>query len=143
MEALMTPAPVVAPAPAEIGYSEEDADEMPCTWGECQARGLGTDEPCPFYSCRHHLGAEVNDDGEVRVLIDPEQLDKAEETCSIAAARRRWQPLEIAAKIGLSLGGFELVQRHAWAKAYAEMVRVRDQHRGVEMDVAGLPDCRR
>jgi len=126
----------------EIDYTAEDVDEMPCTWGECQTRGLGTTEPCPFYRCRHHLGLNISPDGEMRILIQPDQLEEAEETCSLVAARHARISDDVAVKIGLSLGGFELVQRHACAKANAAMARVRDVTRGAELDVNGIPDCR-
>lgn len=132
---------VAAPAPV-VDDDGELPDEMPTTYGACQALGLGTDRPCPYYRCRRHLGIDVAPDGELRILIPPDELAAAPDTCAYAAARREHTPDEIAKVIGLSLGGFELVQRHAWAKIRTQCDRVVDTVRGVEMDVDGLLDCR-
>lgn len=133
---------VAAPAPALVGDDDDLPDEMPSTYGACQALGLGTDRPCPYYRCRRHLGLDVAPDGELRILIPPDELAAAPDTCAYAAARREHTPDEIAKVIGLSLGGFELVQRHAWSKIRTQCDRVVDTVRGVEMDVDGMLDCR-
>lgn len=38
----------------------------PRTWGEC----AGSEEPCPWYGCRYHLGVEVTPTGGLRVTDD-------------------------------------------------------------------------
>lgn len=70
--------PVLPPAPP-------DDPRRPRTRGDC----VGGPRPCIRYSCRHHLGLEVNrDTGHLRLAIDPEQLELAPETCSLDVADR-------------------------------------------------------
>lgn len=60
-----------------------DDPRRPRTRGDC----VGGPRPCGFYSCRHHLGLDVNrDTGHLKVVLDPEQLELAPETCSLDVA---------------------------------------------------------
>jgi DNA helicase HerA-like ATPase len=108
------------------------------------ALGIGTESPCPYYSCAAHLGAYVLDDGAIRVLIDPDELPSARHTCvhSAVADGEEWTPVAIAEQMRISLGLVELIQRHGVAKTGGLLARVRDERRAVYMDVAGIPDCR-
>lgn len=72
-----------------------DADdvvaERPATRGEC----MGTDRPCPFVSCRHHLYLDVlEDSGNIKLNfpdLEPEQLG---DSCSLDVADRGPSTLE-------------------------------------------------
>ena len=56
----------------------------PHTWGECCAQGLGTRVPCPYVSCREHLGAAVTDTG--GLWVAREDVIDAPATCALAVA---------------------------------------------------------
>ena len=56
----------------------------PHTWGECCAQGLGTRVPCPFVSCREHLGAAVTETG--GLWVAREDVIDAPATCALAVA---------------------------------------------------------
>lgn len=135
-----------APTDDEVDEeAEEELEMLPCCYGECMALGLGREHPCPFYSCRNHLGLETREDRDgntlvTKVLIDPDEIDKAPHTCSLEAADRVWTPADLAAQLGMSVGLEELVQRHAVAKYRAGMVTVRDTVRGVAVEIDALPD---
>lgn len=76
--------------------SDLDAEPMPKTWGECQARGLGSITPCPYVRCRHHLAVEVvrRQTGGARgrpglkVIFPEAEIDQLPGTCSLVIADR-------------------------------------------------------
>lgn len=119
-----------------------DGDNRPRHYSECLARGLGTSHPCPYYSCAAHLGLYVLDDGAVRVLIPPDEIDSEKHTCMYEAGGHEWHPVDIAKQLRVSLGLVELIQRHGVAKTGGMLARVKDSNRGCELDVDGLSDCR-
>jgi hypothetical protein len=68
---------------------EHPERRLPATDLECRAAGLGDDIPCPFVSCRHHIGVAITTGGSLQVIY-PHWEDGAEEdvpTCSLAYAR--------------------------------------------------------
>jgi hypothetical protein len=67
----------------------------PRTWGGCVERGLGTEHPCPFVSCKHHLYLDVNDrTGNIKLNFPDFEVHEIEETCALAAADRGGMTLE-------------------------------------------------
>lgn len=65
--------------------STEDLDalaERPRTWGECCERT----DPCPWVSCRYHLGVDVTERGRL-VLVHPAP-DEMAEPCALRIAHR-------------------------------------------------------
>lgn len=67
----------------------------PRTWGECQERGLGTETPCPFVSCKYHLYLDVNErTGSIKLNFPDREIEDLPETCSLAVAERGAQILE-------------------------------------------------
>jgi hypothetical protein len=132
---------VQAPAPpAEVPVDADPYAKRPTSYRQCLALGLGTEIPCPWYSCRCHLGLDVSGSGAVTTVIAPDDIDEAKDTCLYAAARRSWAPQEIADALGFSLSLEELVQRHALLKVLGPLNRTRAN--GCEMDVDGVPDLR-
>lgn len=91
--------PVLPPAPPD----DPRKQQRPRTRGDC----VGGPRPCIFYSCRHHLGLEVNPDtGHLKVAFDPELLDQAHETCSLDVADRAARGHEVTLdEVGQLLGG--------------------------------------
>jgi hypothetical protein len=81
-------------------------------------------------------------DGEIRVLIPPDEIENEKHTCVHEAASRAWAPVEIAAQLRVSLGLVELIQRHGVAKTGSLLTHVKDEARACEVDVDGLVDCR-
>jgi hypothetical protein len=114
----------------------------PKRYAQCLALKLGISRPCWWYRCRFHLGLNVRPDGSLVLLIPPDEIADAPETCALAAARRERSPEETADILHVSIGLIEYVQRHSWANARAALDRVRDVGRGVAMDISGLPDAR-
>ena len=56
----------------------------PRTWGECQARGLGTAEsPCAYVSCRYHLAIDVTPSGGITLNRPAEEPQAAPQTCTL------------------------------------------------------------
>ena len=137
----LPPRPAIVPPPRRPAKPRKPG--RPTHYSECIERGLGITQPCPFYSCRAHLGLYTLDDGTVRVLIPPDQIDTEKHTCIYAAADHEWAPVAIAAQLRVSLGLVELIQRHGVAKTGGLLARVRDERRACSLDVDGLSDCRR
>ena len=82
---------------------------------ECLAEGIGTRLPCPWYSCRYHLGLD-DGSGVLKLRIDPDDLEN-HETCAMAVANRYeergLQVGEVAELMNLSEGSIEAVERVA------------------------------
>jgi hypothetical protein len=112
--------------------------------------GLGVSRPCSWYRCRHHLGIDVDASGEIRILIPPDEME-GRETCVLAAVGeilgdecgRCSSPQKTADALGLSLGTVEWVQRQGLAAVRAALGSIRDDARGVTVDIDGMRDCRR
>lgn len=66
----------------------------PTTWGECRAKGLGVERPCPWVSCAQHLYLEVSDAGSIVYRHPDREVDELTETCSLAVAERGGATLE-------------------------------------------------
>jgi len=142
----------VQPASSEGERAPHVLAYPPRRYSECRARGLGTSVPCPWARCRHSLLVELAPSTpgrlKVRQLIDlSDDSDELFErpTCLLAlvASGEQIEPVRIAELMKVSLGLAELIQRLALAKVGPALVRVRDEQRHVEMDIAGLPDGRR
>lgn len=77
-------------------YPEQTNHLRPRTRAECEG-GL---RPCPFVSCRHHLGVDVNErNGSVRVIFPDVDIDEIPETCSLDVADQGGVTLERAAEL--------------------------------------------
>ena len=83
---------------ARLDAEHGPLEPRPRTWGECQARGLGTVRPCAYVSCGYNLALDVNErTGGIKInhpdALDPEDgaLDVRclPETCALAAIERR------------------------------------------------------
>lgn len=106
------PLPVLDPA-------EELSEPRPRTRADC-ADGP---RPCPFYSCRYHLGLEVHPGtGRLILRIDPEQLEQAPETCALDVADRGGATLE---EIGQALGFTRERARQIEERAFVKLRRTK------------------
>lgn len=75
--------------------------KRPKTRAEC----IDGPRPCPWYSCRYHLGLNISSCGtRVMVSTEPEDLDDSTETCALDVASRGPLTLE-------QIGAFEGVGR--------------------------------
>lgn len=73
--------------------------KRPKTRAEC----IDGPRPCPWYSCRYHLGLNISSCGtRVMVSTEPEDLDESTETCSLDVANRGPLTLE---EVGQMDGG--------------------------------------
>jgi hypothetical protein len=95
----------------------------PKTWGGCVERGLGTEHPCPFVSCKHHLAVDVNPQlGSIKTTHPGEDLD-AHETCSLALSERGGMTLEAVSEVmNLTRERIRQIEGLAIAKLKAAMV---------------------
>ena len=107
---------------------DPDLPPRPRTRGDC-VRGP---RPCVFYSCRHHLGLEVNQDtGHLKVAIDPDDLDMVPETCSLDVADRAAAGEVVTCDaIGQLLGG---VTRERVRQVEAQALRKLQRKPGREL----------
>jgi hypothetical protein len=65
------------------------AHEKPKTFGECRWRGLGTEKPCPYISCAHHLYLDVDEEnGSITVNWPDREPTEIPETCELAVAEK-------------------------------------------------------
>lgn len=71
------------------------------------ARVLNHCRPCSWTGCSYNLSVDVNrDTGHLKVVIDPDDLDTAPETCSLDVADRAAAGEEVTCDaVGQMLGG--------------------------------------
>jgi hypothetical protein len=70
-------------------------DPKPATYGECEARGLGTVARCPYVSCKYHLALEVSPQaGSIRTIFPDRDPDAVPATCALGVAARGEHTLE-------------------------------------------------
>lgn len=94
----------------------------PRTWGGCVERGLGTEHPCPFVSCKHHLAVDVNHLGNIKTTWPGEDLD-AHETCSLAVAERGGTTLDgVAGVMNMTRERARQIEGLALAKLRAALI---------------------
>ncbi len=95
----------------------------PRTWGGCVERGLGTEHPCPFVSCKHHLAVDVNPlSGNIKTTHPGQDID-AHETCSLAVAERGGVTLDgVAQALNCTRERARQLEGIALAKLRAAMV---------------------
>lgn len=87
---------------AELAADEYTPAPRPRTWGECQARGIGTAEsPCAYVSCKFHLALDVSaQTGAIKVnAIDAIDSDGALDVRALPATCA----LHVAAMAGRTL----------------------------------------
>lgn len=111
--------------------------ERPRTFGECQARGLGTaTQPCPYLSCAYHTACDVDERVGSIHFNAPWQADPADgvpdlapalermaATCTLRVAEEGEQTLdEIAQTLGVTLERIRQIEVRALA-ALAEHTR--------------------
>jgi len=109
---------------AEIPAGEHRIGQgRPRTWGGCVERGLGTEHPCPFVSCKHHLAVDVNPhSGNIKTTHPGEDID-AHETCSLAVAERGGMTLDgVAQALNCTRERARQLEGIALAKLRAAMV---------------------
>lgn len=110
------------------------APPRPRTWGECQARGLGTpDAPCPYVSCARHLYLDVHDRrGSIKLNFPDREPVAIVETCLLRVADRGGVTLE---EVGVILN---LTRERVRQLETRALERVRDAH---PVQLAALADA--
>ena len=87
----------------------------PADYRICRVLGLGTTTPCPFFSCRLHLGTDA-----ARARASGGWLhlrEDTEETCTLAVANRGpVTEVEIVRLMGLSVGSIYAAEQSGLAK---------------------------
>jgi len=103
-------------------YPEANAiqAQRPRTRGEC----VNGPRPCPWVSCRHHLGLDIDPHGSIKVRPDHE-LSELEHSCSLDVADAGDHVLE---EVGELLGGVtreraRQIERAARRKLHDELTR--------------------
>lgn len=77
--------------------AHDDDQEQPQTRGEC----VDGCRPCPWWTCRYHLGADVDRRGRLHVHFDPDDAE-GRETCALDVADRGGHTLaELGALLGI------------------------------------------
>lgn len=74
----------------EQAFVELDVLERPRTRGDCK----GSERPCPFASCRHHLALDVSEDGSIKQNFPHIDVDEMVDTCALDVADRGGLTLE-------------------------------------------------
>ena len=82
--------------------ADEYAEELealgegrPQTYGDCEARGLGTALACPYLACKHHLYLDVHErTGSIKLNFPDLEPWDLPETCALAVANRGGTTLE-------------------------------------------------
>lgn len=70
--------------------------ERPVTRGDCLTGGVNGERPCPWLSCKEHLGLEVTDIGTIRLHKD---WDDGRPTCALDEAAREGISLDEIGKV--------------------------------------------
>ena len=82
----------------------------------CRADCVDGPRPCPWVSCRHHLGLDISGVGSLKQRTDVE-LDALTETCALDVAERGGERLEaIGEMLGLTRERVRQVQEDALRK---------------------------
>lgn len=93
--------------------TEADAgdQEQPRTRGEC----VDGCRPCPWWTCRYHLGTDIDRRGRLHIHFDPADAD-GRETCALDVAERGSHTLaEVAAVIHTGRSRVHQVEQRAWS----------------------------
>lgn len=61
-------------------FADSEVIGLPATRGDCLPGGSNEERPCPFVSCRHHLGLDES------MLHEHPDWDDGRETCSLDIA---------------------------------------------------------
>lgn len=116
----------------------------PATYGECLARGLGAETPCPYVSCRGHLALDVSANGNI-ALAWPDgdggvDLDAMPHTCSLRAADLGGMTLDAAGEaVGVTRERSRQIEALALA-TLGETLRAAGV-RGVDDVIPGVAWC--
>ncbi len=98
----------------------------PRTWGECQARGLGTAEsPCAYVACRYHLAIDVTPSGGITLNRPSEEPQAAPHTCTLRVVEAHPGGLDhytIADILNITQQGVSRMEVHALGR-FAEACR--------------------
>lgn len=93
--------------------------------------------PCPWYSCRHHLGIDVSPStGRITMHIDPDELDESCHTCALDIADQGGMILEdLGAILGISRERTRQIEERGLARVAARLPVDRQPRRSVQRQV--------
>ena len=88
-----------ASATDEVDDESCDADVGPASGAHaarpsCRAECRTLPRPCPFVSCRYHLGVDVTDTGSLKINFPDRSTSDLPSTCALDVAERGGQSLE-------------------------------------------------
>jgi hypothetical protein len=109
-------------------YADEERPKRPKTRGDCLDGGSNASRPCPFFSCRHHLGTEINPvNGAIKANFGTVEIDEMPATCSLDLADAGGVELaELPALTGLSYSRAYQAVHEATIRARALSVEIVD-----------------
>lgn len=123
--------PVVRETPAEVARRVSlDVLTHDCERPTTRADCVDAPRPCPWYSCRHHVGLEVAQDGGIQ-YVPPEQLEELPYSCALDAAERDGMTLEEVGDVfGVSRERIRQVESMALVRALkpARQIGARPLH---------------
>jgi DNA-binding XRE family transcriptional regulator len=119
-----------------VALTLAERTEMDETLRELEAEGVNIHRPrtvkdcppgpCPFFSCRHHLGLEVSDVGTVKLLADIDSIETWPETCSLRVADDGPRhAADVSALLNISLATIQHVEHDGLLRARRGMRRPR------------------
>lgn len=91
----------------------------PKTWGECREQT----GPCPWVSCRYHLGIDVTEHGRL-LLCDPEPTEMAEPCALRVATRGELTLSQVGVRLGVTRQRVEQLE-HKAVRALKRVGRLR------------------
>jgi len=111
----------------ELQFPEQPGQhyQRPRTYADCERAGLGTEQPCPFVSCRRHLALDVNPrTGAIKLNFPDLEVDEMPETCALAVADRGGLTLDgVARAMNLTRERIRQLEVRALRTVRAQMAR--------------------
>jgi DNA-binding XRE family transcriptional regulator len=103
----------------------------PATLADCPSG------PCPFFSCRHHLGLEVSDVGTVKLLADIDSVRTWPETCSLRVAADGPQDIaDVARLLNVSIATIQHIETSGRRRMRRGLRRPRQPASPVQAEAA-------
>ena len=92
----------------------EHESSRPKTRDDCLNKGINEHRPCPWVSCRYHLGIEVKG----KTVTEVPNWDDGRETCALDVADEKAvrSKVEVAALMGMNLETISKTEHRAMPK---------------------------
>ncbi len=97
-----------------------------------------TERPCPFCSCRYHLGLDVTGDGGLIEYFPDEELEALGPTCALDVAARGGATLAVvAAALNLNRERVRRIEQKALARLNELLLLTTRDHPGARRTTGG------